>query len=126
MDDIEYDGELTEVPLLWLMRNITHSCDGFDLDTFEGWQDMFLAKCSDTGFGHLVESIMERGFLPGGAIGFDDGEITEGHHRLCAAILLCLDTVWISCWGKDIFIAPGDKLARAHWSDDAHPILVMI
>lgn len=119
-----YDENLTvEVSVEWLMNRATSSCDTYELDTFEGWRMMLANKCADTGFGHLVESIMQRGFMPEGAIGFLDGEITEGHHRLCAAVLLCLDTVWISPGGGSVRVArPGgypENLVSAHdnWSD---------
>lgn len=93
---------VVKVSLLWLINAVTDSCDGYDLSSFEGWREMFAHKCSDTGFGHLVDSMMERGFMPEGCIGFNQGQITEGHHRLCAAILLGLDDVYVSRSGGNV------------------------
>lgn len=109
------------VSVEWLMKNTRGSVDGYGLYEWREWQRMLHSKCLDTGFGHLVESIMERGFLEGGAIGWDDGWITEGHHRLCAAILLCMETVPVSTHGHDWRGSP-DGLLSAHYNEDEHPI----
>lgn len=110
------------VPLLWLMRNATESCDGYDLSTPDGWAEMIQKKSHDTGFGYLVDSMLTRGFIPEGSIGFCGGEITEGHHRLTAAILLGLDDVWISLWGG---VANGVDI-NAHRNCNPFPIEVEV
>lgn len=114
------------VPVEWLMRNAYHSCDfGEDFTIAEMVKD----KARDTGFGHLVESIMKNGFLEDGPIGFDatDNYITEGHHRFTAAILLCLSEVPVSMWGSNIMSKtdPYSTLVCAHENeDDEYPIEV--
>lgn len=105
--DAHYGDEkvIVKVPLEWLMQNITGSCDFGGMETFEDWSEMMSCKASDSGFGHLVESMMKRGFLRQGSIGIKRivGEgyyITEGHHRLVASVLLGLDYVYVSRWGS--------------------------
>lgn len=106
-DEYRDSGLAVEVPLTFLLRSATSSVDCFDLSVPEGWERMMRYKGRDTGMGHLIASIQQHGFRQEGAIGFDPrfAQITEGHHRLTAAILLCLDTVWItqggSSWCKD-------------------------
>lgn len=87
-------------------------------DSAEWWEGLIRVKASDTGFGHLVESILENGFDHNSPIGFNPihGIITEGHHRIVAAILLCLDEIPYSQYGG------GDWSISAHWSDDEYPI----
>jgi hypothetical protein len=113
-------------PLTWLLQNINHSGDFGEMETVENWEYMMSSKCNDTGFGHLVESMMENGHLPEGAIGFCNGNITEGHHRICAAILLGFDEVWISRWGSEIRQETGrGRMLSAHENtDDPYPIAV--
>lgn len=126
----EYDNygesEPIKVSLLWLIQNIVGSCD-FDEDEIADHGGDLLElimdyKCSDTGMGYLLESMLLKGHLREGAIGaawFDGGVyLTEGHHRLCAAILLGLDEVWVSRNGKSIRSANGHSLVSAHDSWD--------
>lgn len=92
-----------------ILQTVTGSVDFSSLDTYPGadedeqrtnfWIEVIRVKSSDTGFGHLVDSIMEEGFHDS-AIGWHDGRIYEGHHRLVAAILLGLDTVLTTPYGR--------------------------
>lgn len=113
------------VPVTFLMKNAIDSVDDFRLSCPEGWEDMISHKSADTGFGHLVESMMEHGFIEKSAIGFnlDYGVITEGHHRLTAAILLGLDTVPVSRYGGRTYL--GGEGIIAHFNEeDPYPIPV--
>jgi hypothetical protein len=80
------------MPVEYILQNTDESCDypEFDYTEFD-WEKILREKSSHTGFMHLVNSIMEHGWLS--AIGWNEGRITEGHHRLCAAILLGEDEV---------------------------------
>lgn len=69
---------------------------------------MIQSKASDSGFQRLVDSILNDGWEEGSAIGWRDGYICEGHHRLAAAILLALDEIPVTDWGEDT------------WTIDAH------
>lgn len=122
MNDIEIlthladvDNEAIEVPVSFILRNARGSVDwGEAWDDGTAWWEIGIkGKASDTGFGHLIDSILSEGWQEGSAIGFDGETITEGHHRLVAAILLGLDTVLVSPWGDD---ATGNLCA--HWNDD--------
>jgi len=123
-EDYSLGTEVVWVPVEWLMKNATASCDydDFELDY------MVRDKSSDTGFGHLVESILKHGFLDRGAIGFrhygDEGYISEGHHRFAAAILLCLDKVPIAYHGKD-WRENGSKVLTAH-SNNEQPYGILV
>jgi len=101
-------GEVVEVPVTFLMKFLNRSCDVGSLTVwyeargdddwrdYSGWAYLMESKSQDEGFGYLVESMLERGMLPNGAIAVDPtGYLFEGHHRLVAAILLCMDTVFI-------------------------------
>lgn len=131
-------GNMTvEVSVLWLLQNVNNSCDYGSLETDEEWLYMIHDKSSDTGMGHLVHSILDRGFLPAGSIGLsyypsgtnywtgkDEVRINEGHHRLVAAILLGLDTVYVSKWGGSHYrdkTLPQLSAHRAGERED-HPI----
>ena len=91
-------------------------------DRGDFWAYVIRMKSLDSGFGHLVHDYLENGWAEGSEIGWDGGEITEGHHRLVMAILLCLDEVPVSDIGHSPFGfgAPGDICA--HYSSDAFPI----
>lgn len=121
MTDVEFsdtydDGdEVVWVTVEWLMKNIDSSCDFDDFDLAE----IMRYKCKDTGMTHLINSIIDNGFDENGSIGFCDGQITEGHHRLCAAILLCLDKVPISAWGGRTHHG-----ISAHWMEGGAGVLV--
>lgn len=138
-DDYEHGYTTIEVPVLFLIQNIVSSCDYDRMNTSDDWLFMMKDKAADSGFGWLVESILERGFLPSGPIGicrsggyndYNDGDygpgldITEGHHRLTAAILLGMDTVFISSEGKNTSIN-GERLS-AHYQPDGKPIHIEV
>lgn len=111
----------TQTSVIEILRTVEYSVDFGSVHNYPGeteddqrtnfWIDVITKKASDTGFGHLVESILEEGFH-GSAIGWhpENCDITEGHHRLVAAILLGMDYVDTSTYGID-----GDHLSR----DDA-------
>jgi hypothetical protein len=127
------------VSITRILKETTHSVDfggvddSYDGDSTAFWQDIIATKSADTGFGHLVDSILEHGFDPDGAIGWEgdcshyvDGggaAINEGHHRLVAAILLCMDEVPTTPYGGQSFIT--GQLLSAHYDyDDPYPISV--
>jgi hypothetical protein len=114
------------VPVTEILQNVTYSCDFDYISTYidsygeeDGylyfWNEVISTKASDSGFGYLVESIIENGFNPKGAIGYDrhTGEINEGHHRLVAAILLCLDEVPVTPYGE-CWYENGENVVTAH------------
>jgi len=121
--------EIEMVSVTHILQTVVGSCDfgsvdeygaynesgNFDMDDARTafWKDVISTKSKDTGFGHLVESIIEHGFT-GSAIGWEDGEITEGHHRLVAAILLGLEEVPVSVWGHCGTHAHPDGRFSAH------------
>lgn len=125
------DGLTVQVPITYLLKHTTASCD-FDsirswrgLTAAEWWEMIIQNKAADSGFGHLVDAIMEHGFSEDSPIGWNTGEITEGHHRLVAAILLGLDTVPCSMWGGEIRRdGEWNDLVNAHYSEDFHGIQV--
>lgn len=100
-------------PVVDILRNVRSSVDFGDVDYYDGdtdddkrtafWHDVIADKSTDSGFGALVNSILENGWDSDSAVGWDDTlfEITEGHHRLVAAILLGVDNVLTSPYGKD-------------------------
>lgn len=121
-----------------ILKTVMGSCDFEDVADYDGktmgvkrtnfWKEVIAVKSKDTGFGYLVESIIENGFT-GSAIGWnpETKEITEGHHRLVAAILLGLDEVPVARWGAsgDHAPTPGNSVFSAHWCEDApYPIAV--
>jgi len=124
---------IVRLPLEWVLQNIVWSCD-FDRMTDE---DSLLAmvryKAADSGFGHLLDSIMKRGFIRESPIGLRwmDGDdyycnfekglyLSEGHHRLTAAILLCEDYIWASAYGRGADVN-GHRIS-GHYSANAYPI----
>lgn len=85
------------------------------------WEDIIRTKAADSGFGGLLNAIMANGFDPNSPIGFSNGCITEGHHRLTAAILLCLDEIPVSAYGG----GTGELCAHDCAGDDwcaGHPV----
>ena len=122
---------IIEVPLQFLMDNVVTSCDFDDMTQGYAWTDIIRSKSSDSGFGHLVDSILERGLLRNSPIGisWDDWNeeglrITEGHHRLTAAILLCMDTVFISSSGRGADV--NGRRISAHYSTQYYPIEIEV
>jgi hypothetical protein len=128
-------SDVVMLPISYILKNVVSSCDFGMVDEYLGdtldeqrttfWMNVISSKARDTGFGHLVESILEHGFT-GSAIGWDDvdKEITEGHHRLVAAILLGMDEIPTCGWGFNGNHAPtpGNTWFSAHRSDDKYPI----
>lgn len=121
-----------------ILRTVEESCDFGNIHDFQGknedekrtnfWIEVISSKAADTGFGHLVDSIIEEGFH-GSAIGWnaDTGYISEGHHRLVAAILLGMDEVPTTLHGTNGAHAPRGRHSdrfSAHWNLDEHPIPV--
>ena len=115
LQSMDWNSEPIEVPVRFILDRATDSCDwgGRWGDGTEWWLNGIMQKASDTGFGHLVDSILSRGWDKDSAIGFDGQYINEGHHRLVAAILLCLDTVLVTPGGES-----GRDYLSAHWNDD--------
>lgn len=81
---------------------VTHSCDFGEMSRPEHWLEMVSHKSSHTGFGHLVESMMEHGWSERHPLPIyvytpymetKRVMINEAHHRLTAAILLCMDLI---------------------------------
>lgn len=109
-----------------ILKNLYRSCDFGDFDeyTHDGdntplIQAIIQGKASDSGFMHLVESIMEHGFREEGAIGWDGEELQNGHHRFVAAVLLCLDEVpTVEFWGTEWDDCPSTPATCAHYSRD--------
>ena len=75
-----------------------------DDDRTELWMEIIRDKSADSGFGYLVDSILEHGFDKDSTIGYDvdHGYMSNGHHRMVAAILLGLDEVPVSDYGSNI------------------------
>lgn len=102
MADTHYMVKVEEI-----LKTVTYSVDFGYVENYAGateddkrtafWMDVINRKAADTGFGHLMESIMAHGWTS--AIGWQNTDITEGHHRLVAAILLCEDEVPVTFWG---------------------------
>jgi hypothetical protein len=80
------------------------------LECAADWRNLIHNKAQDTGFGHLVEDMARRGWDARNPMPILDGMICEAHHRLVAAILLCLDeipvvTAW-EHWNEDRTFGP--------------------
>lgn len=121
------------VSVAHILKTVGGSCDFGSLNNFQGateddqrtvfWQHVIMAKASDSGFGHLVDSILEEGFH-GSAIGWEEyegddgttGYISEGHHRLVAAILLGMDEIPVSPYGKSGNHDPRPGMGGGHFS----------
>lgn len=123
---------MTTTSVLEIIATVEASCDWGDFpddddERAEFWLDCIASKAGDTGFGHLVDAILENGWHPDSCVGWDDEakEITEGHHRLVAAILLAMDFVPTSPWGETAYDVNGDggELVCAHYNfDNPSPI----
>lgn len=91
-------GTVTMVPVEWIMNNVPYSVDGFG--GYDGGLNvarMIASKSEDGSFERLLHTIEERGFRVPIVIDkqYNSGALTlgNGHHRLSAAILLCLDEI---------------------------------
>jgi hypothetical protein len=97
-------GTVEMVPVEWLLNNLVGSADGFEVFD-EGqlvpgidFEEMIFYKGSDYGMGNVINAIVSSGFrvpicLYQAACGFTGWHMGNGHHRLTAAILLCLDAI---------------------------------
>lgn len=109
LPDMETTEPLT-VPLTEILLNVTKSVDFGYVSNFAGdtvdekrtnfWKALVESKASDSGFGHLIDSILRHGFV-NSTVGWDGESINEGHHRIAAAILLCIDEVPVTRYGSD-------------------------
>jgi hypothetical protein len=104
------------VPVEDILRDTTASVDFY---TNMDWEMILEEKCADTGFMHLVWSIMEYGWLS--AVGWTGTKITEGHHRICAAILLCEDLIPVTDHGTSYYTSGPANTAHSNW-DDPQPL----
>lgn len=98
-------GTVEMVSVEWLMKNATDSIDGFgERETWDGpsisvnYERMLQEKATDYDFGHLVGTILTRGFRVPIVMAmnyYQTGDLMHGngHHRMAAAILLCLDEI---------------------------------
>jgi hypothetical protein len=96
-----------------ILDTVRDSVDYGDVDSYDPddednartlfWLAVMRGKSSDSGFSKLVHSVLENGWDESSCIGWDEKEkcITEGHHRLVLAILLCLEWVPTATFGKD-------------------------
>lgn len=84
---------------------------GFD-GSPEGWMLLINEKAADSGFGKLIDSILEDGWAKGSSIGISNGQICQGHHRLVAAILLGLDEIEVTSYGSS---AGRNVCAHGEW-----------
>lgn len=114
-------GTVESVSVEWIIQNIYNTVE-FNLESADGWLAMFLNKAYDDSFGPLVERILEDGFVvPVCLYNSGDGgcdhcsccdpcpdddscppfhangewQLGNGHHRMTAAVLLCLDTILV-------------------------------
>lgn len=96
------------VSIEWLLKNVTYSYDFGSPDGYPSnlhfWSDMIESKALDAGFLRVVESLQTHGWMSpiNVELGhYDDPDISlvDGHHRLVAAILLCMDMVPLWDWG---------------------------
>lgn len=91
-------GTTERVSVEWLLQNLTATCE-YDLD--DGFGEMVNHKASDYSFSGTLDNIMRDGFRVPVVVnigGWDDSdhlELGNGHHRLSAAILLCLDDMLV-------------------------------
>lgn len=96
-------GTVEMVSVEWIMQNTTDSIDGFgdvdeDHQPFVNYKWLVENKATDSCFGDLVGTILENGFrVPIVLVQnyYNDGDLMHGngHHRMAAAILLCLDEI---------------------------------
>lgn len=111
-------------PVTEILQNITYSCDFGAVSDYDDLTDFWTVwlrdKCADTGFGHLIDSILANGFQGAASWCPDDGSVNEGHHRIAAAILLGMDEIPTTCWAQDW--NPGGHRLSAHYNEDPNGI----
>lgn len=112
------------VSVEWLLNNIHYSVDSLNDDSGHiDFEYMLRDKATDYSFPGLVHTIWERGFRvpiclypnPYGA----DWALGNGHHRLSAAILLCLDQIPVY-WSEHDYMSDDhtDTEAPLDYPDD--------
>lgn len=91
-------GTVEMVSVEWAMKNLVDSIDGYgDGRGGVNFGTMLAHKACDSHFGDLIETILRQGFrVPVCFYKSCYGDTQEwalgnGHHRMSAAILLCLD-----------------------------------
>jgi hypothetical protein len=107
------------VRVIDVLKNADYSVDmgsrgKSDEEQYTWWREMLAYKVGDTGFQRLVHRLIEQGWDTDSAVGINFGDddegydygnegwsITEGHHRLCAAILLGMEEIPYEPWGRD-------------------------
>lgn len=96
----------TWVSVEWVLKMTTHSTDIGSPEAYDSlthfWGMMIESKALDAGFLRVVESLQEHGWMSAINVQWwpEDGElnIIDGHHRLVAAILLCMDEIPMWDW----------------------------
>lgn len=136
MDEINIEHMSIE----YILRNTRFSCDFYspfseryfgdteDEQLTSFWMHAIQYKADDSGFMDLVDSILENGWHPTSTVGIymgEDGavEITEGHHRLVAAILLGMDTVPTTKWGTRCTIDGEEIVAHMNPHKPDHSLM---
>lgn len=108
-------GTVEMVSVVWLMQNLESSVDGYTATDDEGFEirevdfaSLILGKGGDGYFGTVLNTIVTQGFRvpiclykPWGKGGWGLG---NGHHRMAASILLCLDQI-------PVFWSEGDYMS---------------
>jgi len=111
-----YENRITYVPVDWIMQNLTNSVDceaeRYDERWFAeyGWMNVIqhiiqrkVGNCAE----HIV-TIQELGFCVPIVIVVNEDHtfmLGNGHHRLVAAILLCLNEIPVYfSWGKGYMV----------------------
>lgn len=94
-------GTVEMVDVEWIMQNATDSVDGFS--DYDGvgvdYDELVRNKATDYSFGNLIATILDRGFrVPIVLVRNFHGDPESvvhgnGHHRMAAAILLCLSEI---------------------------------
>jgi hypothetical protein len=91
-------GHVEMVSVEWILQNVTHSVDGHSNHQGLNCITMIKDKGSDCHFGDICATILSDGFripivLDLSYSGEDTVTLGNGHHRMSAAILLCLDSI---------------------------------
>lgn len=91
-------GTVEMVSVEWIMKNTTDSVDCIQYTGLPGgvdYEHMIKRKAGDWDFATLVNTIMKRGFRVPIVLQQRGNLLTHGngHHRMCAAILLGLDEI---------------------------------
>lgn len=101
-------GTVEMVSVEWIIQNTKYSVDGFSQYGELDYEAMLQDKCLDECFGRVVNSILTNGFrVPIVLVenycgrGLTHG---NGHHRMCAALLLGLDEIPVY-WSESDYMA---------------------